>query len=109
MLKSKSTYKFMQTLYDDRVFVIVAKVRLENVTFQDDFVLVGECFNAYGKNKDFPKRAYEVCNRISELEFEEGFNKRNLIINKNGVIIVFNEENKEYVMSFFNSIPFFTS
>jgi len=104
MFRKVNDYEVMSINYDGRVFVLVAKTRATSVNFTNEFLAVGECINTGQSNK---RLSYIACKTLESIDLEFLFEKEVNIFNKNGITFIFDIKNKEFIMSFFNKIPFF--
>lgn len=105
MFKKIDDYEIMSVNYDKRVFVLVAKKKVESVSFNYEFLVIGECLNVEGEIETL---SYRAIQELKKVELERLFSNERQIFNKGGITFLFTPENKEFVMSFFNTIPFFT-
>lgn len=105
MFKSIDDYEIMSVNYDKRVFVLVARKKVESVSFNYEFLVIGECINVEGEIETL---SYRAIKELKKIDLEKLFYKEVQIFNSGGITFYFTPENKEFVMSFFNNIPFFT-
>lgn len=103
MFKSINDYEYACFIYSGRTFIIISKRRITEVTFVTEFFAVAECINMFVEQEKLPILALEA---IKKCDVEKTFIKDTLL-NKDGIMFVFNQENKELVKYFFTSIPFF--
>ncbi len=104
MFKKIDDYEIMSVNYDKRVFVLVAKKKVESVSFNYEFLVIGECLNIEGEIETL---SYSAIKELRKTDLEKLFYKQIQIFNSGGITFFFTPENKEFVMSFFNTIPFF--
>ena len=108
MFNKINTYSFCTFNYDERLFGMIGQRKIINVSFQSDFLIAGEFFNIDGNDKTFPYRAHKCIQSIDDNLIAKGFRSKTLQYNNFGVFIEFNDDSKNFIMSFFDEILFFT-
>lgn len=98
-------YDYMSIVYQEKTYIIVSKKRIESVGFSNNFLAIAECINTYGRSDKLAKRAIDA---IKKIDISSIFIKETNILSADGIVFLFNEENKKFILSFFNNIPFFT-
>lgn len=106
MFSKIDTYDYMSVFYNEKVYLLVSKHRLEGINFTNEFLAIAECINMQGR---FDKLSNRAIKAIKKVDIESVFIKDTVLLSSEGIMFIFNEENKQLVLSFFNNIPFFNS
>lgn len=105
MFTKNDIYDYMSIVYQEKTYIIVSKRRIEEIGFANNFLAIAECINTKGRSENLAKRAIDA---IKKVDISSIFIKETSIIGSDGIVFIFNEENKQFILSFFNNIPFFT-
>jgi len=105
MFTKNDIYDYMSIVYQEKTYIMISKRRIEEVGFSNNFLAIAECINTQGRSDKLAKRAIDA---IRKIDISSIFVKETSILSSDGIVFVFNEGNKQFILSFFNNIPFFT-
>lgn len=109
MFIDNTEYPYMIVTYLDETFILVAKRNIKRLSFDMNFLAIGNVIDLDGRPDTLTYRLNELMKETPREVKETWFRRGYFSVNRSGIFIKFSSKHKKTILHFFEQIPFFKS